>query len=109
MMKQLEDLAHYRRENVELKGQNKKYKVDNKVLMNHIDRLTKVTQSAEEKKRLVEERQMRVMKSLYQDTLPNIEQRENEKDTISNLTNKIALDDATDRNGQLKSLIRRLN
>lgn len=75
MMKQLEDLAHYRRENVELKGQNKKYKVDNKVLMNHIDRLTKVTQSAEEKKRLVEERQMRVMKSLYQDTLPNIEQR----------------------------------
>lgn len=51
------------------------------------------------------------MKSLYQDTLPNIEHREAARNIslLQEARNKINADDVTDRNGELKSLIRRLN
>ncbi len=44
--------------------------------MNHIDRLTHPSQ---QQKETLEEREMRVMKSLYQDSLPSIEERESRK------------------------------
>lgn len=69
--------------------------------MNHIDRLTRDTKTHDEKQKMMDDREMRVMKSLYQDTLPKLEMREMQKRTeaMNNLSNKIMLDDATDRNG----------
>lgn len=54
---------------------------------------------------------MRVLKSLYQQTLPIIESKEAERhyNVMGELKNKILLEDASDRNGELKSLVRRLN
>ena len=51
------------------------------------------------------------MKSLYQDTLPNIEHREAARNIslIEEARNKAIADDVIDRNGELKSLIRKLN
>lgn len=106
-----QDLANYRKENVEIKLENKNLKADNKVIMNHIDRLTKEIKNIQEKKDPLAEREVRVMKSLYQDSLPNIELKESVRryEVTSELKNKIMLDETTDRNGELKSLIRRLN
>ena len=106
-----QDLANYRRENVEVKLENKNLKADNKVIMNHIDRLTKEIKNIQEKKDPLAEREVRVMKSLYQDSLPNIELKESVRryEVTCELKNKIMLEETTDRNGELKSLIRRLN
>lgn len=51
------------------------------------------------------------MKSLYQETLPNIEHREGARNIslLEEARNKVIADDVMDRNGELKSLIRRLN
>lgn len=51
------------------------------------------------------------MKSLYQDTLPNIENREAARNItlLQEARNKVIADDVMDRNGELKSLIRKLN
>lgn len=51
------------------------------------------------------------MKSLYQETLPNIELKEAQKTyaIMDEPRNKLIADDLTERNGELKSLIRRQN
>lgn len=51
------------------------------------------------------------MKSLYQETLPSIELKETQKSyaVMDEPRNKLAADDITERNGELKSLIRRQN
>jgi hypothetical protein len=80
--------------------------------MNHIDRITnelKVKEQAHHSP--LEEREMRVMRSLYQETLPNIELKESQRHhaLLSEPKNKIIADELTDRNGELKTMIRRLN
>jgi len=51
------------------------------------------------------------MKTLYQDTLPNIEHREASRNIslLEEASNRVIADDVIDRNGELKSLIRKLN
>lgn len=69
-----------RKENTELKLQNRTLKADNKVIMNHLDRLTReIKEGASHSKNTLEERELRVMKSLYQETLPNIELKESQR------------------------------
>lgn len=54
---------------------------------------------------------MRVIKALYRDSVPQIEQREETRryETSKDLTNKIKLDGVSETNEELKALIRRLN
>lgn len=48
--------------------------------MAHIDRLTKeIKESPPSKTTPLEERELRVMRSLYHDSLPNLEQRESQR------------------------------
>ncbi len=50
------------------------------------------------------------MRSLYKDTLPNIELRESQRhmNELEAPRYRMAAEDATERNGELKSLVRRL-
>lgn len=55
-----------------MKLENKSLKADNKIIMNHLDRITKELNEQPQKKASLEERELRVMKSLYQETLPSL-------------------------------------
>jgi hypothetical protein len=95
-----------------VKLQNRSLRADNKVIMAHIDRLTQeIKQSPSSKSTPLEERELRVMRSLYKDTLPNVEFRESQRhmSELEEPRYRMAAEDAAERNGELKSLVRRLN
>lgn len=92
--------------------QNRSLKADNKVIMAHIDRLTKeIKEYPPSRTTPLEERELRVMRSLYHDSLPNLELRESQRHMaeLEEPRYRMAAEDAAERNGELKSLVRRLN
>lgn len=94
-----QELSASRRENTEVKLENKNLKADNKVVMNHIDRLTR-EKTAEQKKDTLAEREVRVMKSLYLHPASGVELKESVRrlETASELKNKVMLEESTEIN-----------
>ena len=58
-----------------MKEENKQYKADNKIIMKQIDRISKSMITPEEKMRVMQEKEMRVIKSLYIDTICTIDEK----------------------------------